>query len=242
VEEYLSDKEQIERIRQWWSENGWFLIGGAAIALLGFYGYRQYQGYQVGQSEQAAVLYQSLKTAIDDNKPGDADQLLAQLRSKFAGNAYTQQAGLLVAKSVVTSAPDRAADELRFVMEHSKDPELSLVARLRLARVLAYREKYDDALAVLTVNDPGQFAGRFNEVKGDIHAALGHVDEARAAYLAALVSDGSELVDRSFLQMKINDLPGSASAPAAGEPSAAAPAAPSAEPPPAANSAPGEGA
>jgi len=240
VDEYLSDKEQVERIRQWWHENGWFLIGGAAIALLLFYGYRQYQSYQIGRSEQAAVLYQSLKTAVDDNKPGDADAALAKLRSDFPGNAYTQQGGLLVAKFVLTTAPDRAADELRFVMDHSKDPELSLVARLRLARVLAYQEKYDDALAVLTVNDPGQFAGRFNEVKGDIYAALGHVDEARAAYLAALVSDGSELLDRSFLQMKLNDLTGSAAeTPAPSEPAATAP---GGEPPSAAKGAPGEGA
>ncbi|HZF29915.1 MAG TPA: tetratricopeptide repeat protein [Gammaproteobacteria bacterium] len=246
MDEYLSDKEQVERLRQWWGENGWFLIGGAAIALLGFYGYRQYQAYQVGQSEKAAVIYQSLKTAVDDNKPGDADTLLAKLRADFPSNPYTQQGGLLVAKFVLASAPDRAADELRFVMEHSKDPELGLVARLRLARVLAYREKYDDALAVLTVADPGQFAGRFNEVKGDIYAARGRIDEARAAYLAALVADGSELLDRSFLQMKLNDLPGSApetAAPAPGEPAAGAPAAPStAEPAPAAKSEAGEGA
>jgi predicted negative regulator of RcsB-dependent stress response len=246
VDEYLSDKEQVERIRAWWSENGWFLIGGAAIALLGLYGYRQYQAYQVRQSEQAAALYQTLKTAVDENKPGDADALLAQLRSDFPGNAYTQQGGLLVAKFVLAAAPDRAADELRFVMEHSKDSELALVARLRLARVLAYREKYDDALAVLTVDDPGQFAGRFNEVRGDIQAALGHVEEARAAYLAALVADGSELLDRSFLQMKLNDLPGGApetAAPAPGDPATAPPAAPSTgEPAPAAKSESGEGA
>lgn len=230
MDEYLSDKEQIERIRQWWKENGWFLIGGAAIALLAFYGYRQYQGYQVSQSEQAAALYQTLKTAVDDNKPGDADSALAKLRADFPGNAYTQQAGLLIAKFVLASAPDRAADELRFVMDHSKDPDLALVARLRLARVLVYREKYDEALAVLSVNDPGQFAGRFNEVKGDIHAALGHVDEARAAYLAALVSDGSELLDRSFLQMKLNDLASTAAESSApSEPAAGAPVVPAPE-------------
>ena len=47
-------------------------------------------------------------------------------------------------------------------------------------------------------------------MKGDIQAALGHVEEARAAYLAAMVADGSELLDRNFLQMKLNDLPGAA--------------------------------
>ena len=30
VDEYLSDNEQVERLRTWWRENGWFVIGGAA--------------------------------------------------------------------------------------------------------------------------------------------------------------------------------------------------------------------
>jgi predicted negative regulator of RcsB-dependent stress response len=246
VDEYLSDKEQVERLREWWRENGWFLLGGAAIAVLGFYGLQQYRAYRVDQSEDAGVLYQSLKTAVDENKPAEVDTLLGELRADFPNNVYTQQGGLLVAKFVLAAAPDRAGDELRFVMEHSKDPELALIARLRLSRVLAYREKYDEALALLTVENPGQFAGRFNEVKGDIHLALGQVDQARAAYLAALVADGSELVDRSFLQMKLGDLPGSApaaAAPAPSEPAATPPPASSpAEPAAEAKTNPGEGA
>ncbi|HET8698087.1 MAG TPA: tetratricopeptide repeat protein [Gammaproteobacteria bacterium] len=243
MDEFLTDKEQVERLREWWRENGWFLIGGAAIAILGFYGYRQYEAYQVRQAEEAAALYQELKTAVDDNKSSDVDTLLAKLRSDYGSTAYAQQGGLLVAKYALATAPERASDELRFVMEHSDDPELALIARLRLARVLAYREKYDDALAVLAVDKPGQFAGRINEVKGDIYSAQGRVDEARSAYLSALVADGSELLDRSFLQMKLNDLPGSR--PETAEPAPSEPAAPA--PPPAASESspapkPGEGA
>ncbi|HET7131407.1 MAG TPA: tetratricopeptide repeat protein, partial [Gammaproteobacteria bacterium] len=119
MDEFLTDKEQVERLREWWRENGWFLIGGAAIAILGFYGYRQYDAYQVRQAEQASALYQNLKTAVDENKGAEVDALLAQLRSDYASTAYTQQAGLLVAKYAMATAPDRAADELRFVMEHS---------------------------------------------------------------------------------------------------------------------------
>ena len=69
--------------------------------------------------------------------------------------------------------------------------------------------------------------------------ARGNVEEARRAYLAAMVADGAELLDRSFLQMKLNDLPAVAAAPPAtdaaaapnGTPPAAAPAtAPAAAP------------
>ena len=71
---------------------------------------------------------------------------------------------------------------------------------------------------MLAVPEPGKFAGRINEIKGDIQAAQGHVEEARAAYLAAMVADGSELLDRNFLQMKLNDLPGGGSSSEAAAP------------------------
>jgi hypothetical protein len=93
-------------------------------------------------------------------------------------------------------------------MEESSDPELAMVARLRLARVLAYREQYQEALALLDVPMPGQFAGRIAEIRGDIHVELGETDAARTAYLEALVTPGAELLDRNFLQMKLADLPG----------------------------------
>jgi predicted negative regulator of RcsB-dependent stress response len=245
VDDYVTDKEQIERIRIWWRENGWFLIGGIALGALGLFGYQQYNAYQDRRAEEAAALYQSLKQATEQQNAVEATATLARLRSDYASSAYTPQAGLLVASTLLVAAPERAAEELRQVMNETakSDPELSMIARLRLARVLAYREQYDDALELLSVAEPGKFAGRVSEIKGDIQAARGHVEEARAAYLAAMVADGSELLDRNFLQMKLNDLPGGIEAsdagasPAGTAPVEAPPANEAASPPPASPSA-----
>jgi predicted negative regulator of RcsB-dependent stress response len=242
VDEYLSDKEQVERLRTWWRDNGWFVIGGVALGFLALFGWQQYGEYRNSQAEAAAAIYQSLKQATETKNEVEATTLLAQLRSEYPSSAYTSQAGLLVASSLLVAAPERAAEELRKVMdEGGGDPELAMIARLRLARVLAYQEKYDEALALLAVEAPGQFAGRMNEVKGDIQAALGRVDEARAAYLAAMVADGSELLDRNFVQMKLNDLPSTAGAAPAVTPSAE-PTASESVPAPAATPNGGEGA
>jgi predicted negative regulator of RcsB-dependent stress response len=203
----LSDKEQVERLRQWWRENGWFLIGGVAIGLLAIYGYRQYFVYRDGQSEAAAALYAAVKQATDGSDTAAAETVYEQLRADHPDNAYTYQAALLLARGELVSAPDSAAEKLRFAMEGTSDPELAMVARLRLARVLAYREQYDEALAVLTVESPGEFGGRISEIRGDIHAARGDTNAARTAYLEALVGTGAALLDRSFLQMKLADLP-----------------------------------
>lgn len=210
MDEYLSDKEQVERLRQWWRENGWFLLGGVALGLLGLYGYNQYFAYQDRRSEGARDLYASVKEATDDSDTAVAATVFTQLRSEYPDHAYTHQAALLVASAEVVTAPDAAAEKLRFTMEQSGDAELAMVARLRLARVLAYREQYSEALALLNVPMPGQFAGRIAEIRGDIHVALGETDAARTAYLEAMVTPGAELLDRGFVQMKLADLPDAA--------------------------------
>jgi predicted negative regulator of RcsB-dependent stress response len=228
VDDYLSDKEQVERLRQWWRENGWFLLGGVALGLLGLYGYNQYYAYRDRQSENANALYLQIQQAAEANDKSAAEAAYGRLRAEFPDSAYTHQASLLVARTEVVTSPDSAAEHLRFTMERSSDPELAMIARLRLARVLAYREQYDEALAVLDVPNPGQFAGRIAEVKGDIHAARGETDAARTAYLEAMVTPGSELLDRGFLQMKLADLPGAGTpepAPVAAPEGSAAPAA-----------------
>jgi len=208
VDDYLSDKEQVERLRQWWRENGWFLIGGVALGLLGLYGYNQYFAYRDRQSESASSLYSAIKQEADDGDLTSAGTQFDALRAEHPKNVYTHQAALLLASAEIVTAPDAAADKLRFTMDESDDPELAMIARLRLARVLAYRGQHQDALALLNVPEPGQFAGRIAEIKGDIHVALGETEEARTDYLQAMVAAGAELVDRSYLQMKLSDLPG----------------------------------
>ena len=42
VDEFLSEKEQIDEIRSWWRENGWYLIGGAVLGIAALLGWNRY--------------------------------------------------------------------------------------------------------------------------------------------------------------------------------------------------------
>ncbi len=207
MDEFLSEKEQIEQIREWWRENGWYLIGGVVLGIIGLVGWVQYNSYQQTQAEQAAAIYVELRQAVADDAAGDARSLLAELRADYPTSPYTDQGGLLVAVMRLDAGQlTGAIDDLRVVMDGTSDPELSLIARLRLARVLAQQASYDDALAALEV-DPGTFSARYNEVRGDIHVAMGDSESARTAYNAALSTQEINLVDRNLVQMKLDALP-----------------------------------
>jgi len=206
VDEYLSEKEQIEAIKEWWRENGWFLIGGAAIAALGYFGLGQYRAYQDRVAEQAAALYQELKLVLEDDNRAEADGLLEQLVADYAGSPYLDQARLLIAEDNLIRDTDRTIAELEAVVAESGDPGLVNIARLRLARVLAWEEQYDRALEVLDIPDPGEFSARFGEVRGDIYAAAGDAPAAINAYTDALLGSGNGTVNRDFVQLKLNDL------------------------------------
>ena len=207
MDEYLSEKEQIDQIKHWWHENGWYLVGGAVLAGLGYFGFNQYQAWQDRVAEEAAAIYQELKLVLADDDRADADQLLTQLASDYAGSPYLDQARLLIAEGSLIRDTDRAIAELEAVVENSRDEGLMQIARLRLARVLAYDEQYDRALATLSVSDTGEFAARFSEVRGDIHAANGNVEAAVQAYTDALLGGASNgTVNLDVVQLKLNDL------------------------------------
>ncbi|MGD8339538.1 MAG: tetratricopeptide repeat protein [Gammaproteobacteria bacterium] len=206
MDENLSDQQQIELIRQWWRENGWYLVGGALLAGLGYFGWNQYQAYQIRVAEQAAGVYERLVQSVNDDDREMADLLLEQLTTNFSSSGYTDQARLLIARDNLIRDPERAISELETVIANSSDPGIVNIARLRLARVLAYDEQFDRALDVLNVADAGDFEARFSEVRGDIHAANGNTEAAISAYTDALFGAVNGTVDSEYVQLKLNDL------------------------------------
>jgi predicted negative regulator of RcsB-dependent stress response len=92
------------------------------------------------------------------------------------------------------------------MLENTSDEYLAMIARTRLARLMVSAGRHDEAMEVLDGVEAGSFAARFSEIRGDIYYAQGDSDSARTAYNQALNSEQSDLVDRSLVQMKLDDL------------------------------------
>lgn len=91
---------------------------------------------------------------------------------------------------------------------------MAAVAKLRLARVLIQQGKHDDAIALLNVQKLGAFAAVAREIRGDANVAKGDAAAARAEYAAALAADDAQ-IDRSMLELKLQEAGGSRTAAAA---------------------------
>ena len=206
MDEYLSEKEQIDEIKGWFKENGPWLFGGVAIVLAGFFGYNQYQAWQDRTGEAAAAIYLEIKQLVTDDDREGADARLAELAADHSNSPYLDQARLLIAEDNLIRDPARSIDELRAVVDRDGDAGLVDIARLRLARVLAWQERYDEALATLNVPEPGAFAARYSEVRGDIHSAMGNREAAASAYTDALLGASNGSVDTEFIQLKLGDV------------------------------------
>jgi len=205
----LNEKEQVEWVKEWLRANGPWIVAGIAIgaALLG--GWRWYKERHTLQAEAASARYEELVAALGRGDKVRAVTIAEDLKREYEWTPYAGLGELMAARvHVEANELDKAAASLKYVMDTASDKELRSIARLRLARVQAAQGKYDEALATLKVDEPGEFATRYAEVRGDVLLAKGDRAGALREYLAARTGDNEGRVDLSLLDLKIRDLGG----------------------------------
>lgn len=202
--EDLTDNEREEQLRRWWSDNWAWIIGGVALGMAVLAGWQYWQKHQSQVAEQDVASYVAVITALGSNDRDGAARQAADLHARRPGSAYGDQADLALARAAIERREtDEAVRLLRGVADRSKDPELRLVARTRLARVLLEDGRHDEALALLDAGKAGEFAALVHEIRGDAFAAKGDAAQARAAYDAAIeASTPSSGIDSEYVAIK----------------------------------------
>jgi predicted negative regulator of RcsB-dependent stress response len=207
VEEYLSEKEQWEAIKTWLRENGLWIIAGVAVGAGALGAWRWYQDHVDSVGAQASAKYTQVLDAFGHGDRTQAFVLLGELERDYSSSPYVDQGKLMAARIYVDSGDlDKAVKELQAVMEHTKDSELALLSRLRLARVQIAQNKPDAALATVNGLKAGAFEPRYHEVLGDAYYAKGDKANALKEYMKAKVGDFGGSSDSQELDLKISDL------------------------------------
>ncbi len=209
MDDLLSEKEQIEQIRSWWSEYGGYVIVGVAAGALLLFGINYYQSSKLAGQLEASALYESLTNHIVDGKLDEAEAVADQLGTTFADTTYASQSKLAIARLYMDKNRDQdAADVLNELLNGAGGEELKPIARLRLARILLYQDKPQEVIDLLEARDNPAFAAAYGEALGDAYYALGRIADAQAAYQQVLMDPLSQgTVDQQLVQWKALDLP-----------------------------------
>ena len=201
----LEEQEQLDQLKHFWNTYGTLITTVVVLAALAFAGWNGWQYYQRNKAVGAAALYDELQRGADAGDTARVERALADMKDKFGGTAYAQQAGLLAAKALHDKGnADASRAALSWVAEKATDPGYQAIARLRLAAELMDSKSYDEALKQLAAPVPKEFEALAADRKGDIYLAQGKRDEAKAAYQQAWSAFDAGSEYRRLVEVKLN--------------------------------------
>jgi predicted negative regulator of RcsB-dependent stress response len=212
VDGYESEKEQIERLKKWWGENGKALLIGLCLGLGGLFGYRYWVSYQIAQGESASITYERFVAMASAGASDEAHEAGEAIIKLYPASTYAKLASMMLAKlDVDVNDYDSAAARLQWVIDAGPDTPIAAVARARIARILLAQGKPDEAWGMLEAG--GTDLGRFPDLRGDILLAQGETIEARLKYLQAMEQARETGIDTQIIQLKLDNLSSEATAP-----------------------------
>ena len=203
----LEEQEQLEELKHFWKQYG-NLITWALIAVLGaFAAWNSYQYWQRSQAAQASVMYDEIDRAVQAGDTARIERSLADMKERFGGTTYAQQAGLLAAKVYYDKGNlDASRAALTWVSEKSSDTGYQAIAKLRLAGLLLEKKSYDEALQQVSGTFPKDFSALAADRRGDILMAQGKKAEAKAEYEKAFKGLDGRDEYRRLVEVKLNAL------------------------------------
>jgi len=166
---YLSEDEQLTLLRDWFKKYGKLLTLSFGVFLTIFIGTHAWQNYKKTQTENASILYERLLVNLQDRKEINYPER--------QNTAYGHLATMLHAHQAVNQGDlDTAANDLTWVINHTKNSSLKQISRIRLARTLLAQNKPELALKQIKIIDDKTFTPLINEVKANILRALGEAE------------------------------------------------------------------
>ena len=200
MEQFATEEQQVEAIKRFWKDNGTAIIIGAVLGLGDLWAWRYYSDSQLEAKAQASVEYQqAVETLQSDNGLSNVEQFI----SNHSDSGYASIARFMkVSKLVENNELEQAATTLQEVMSSTGDNNLKTLAGIQLARIQLEQSDTDKALATLEGLDNEAFSSLIAEVKGDVLAGQGKLDDARMAYTKALEDNASN----QLVKMKLDNL------------------------------------
>ncbi|MFT7465829.1 MAG: putative negative regulator of RcsB-dependent stress response [Brevundimonas sp.] len=195
-----TEEEQVDKIKKWWNSNGKQILAGAALGLVGVFGWNSYGDYQDSQALNARTLY--LSYASDSTNIGAYDKLIKD----HSSSSYADQATFLMANYLFEAGNYALAlDSLKPLISR-ENVVIASTAILRSASLHLQLGEHNEALAILDVDSGEGFSGLFYNLTGDIFLDLNNKEEAKKYYSLAIENITANSSLTQLIQIKLDDL------------------------------------
>lgn len=205
----LEEQEQLDEAKAWWKQHGNKVIWGVTVFLLATGGWRAWETWSRNQAAEASALFDRVVQAASMDEMKAAKDAAAQIMENHGRSAYATPAAW-VAGSISYESGDlkSARAQYEYALEHARDEGTVQLARLRLAGLKFEQKDLAGALALLNEPFAPAFSGLAAQLKGDVLAAQGKNDEARAAYKEAVEKLGDKSSLKPLVEMRLDALGG----------------------------------
>jgi predicted negative regulator of RcsB-dependent stress response len=212
----LEEQEQLDQLKAFWEEYGNLITAALVIAVGAYLAWLGWNAWQRDQGAKAGSMYDELYRAAQAGDASRAGSIFGDMKERYPRTTFTAQGGLLAAKTAADKGQlDAAQTDLGWVADRASESAYRAAARLRLAGILLDAKKYDDALKQLDGIDDAAFAPLVADRRGDILAAQGKTEDAKADYQKAWAAMDSKVEYRRLVEAKLNVLGAAPNAPAA---------------------------
>jgi predicted negative regulator of RcsB-dependent stress response len=207
VNDYTTEDEALDRIRQLWGQYGKFIVILSILVAGSFGGRNLWVSYKNNSAENSSLNYSQLLLAVDQKRFEDAFEIGSEIVKTDAQSSYAELSSLFLAKiSFEKGDYDVAKNTLIALIESSSDLNTGNVARERLARILLSEGKADDSQKVLEKSKSMDLTKHLLELQGDIMKARGSLESALSLYQRALAKNIINGQDSNNLSLKLNDI------------------------------------
>ena len=209
---YETEEEQVDAIKAWWKKNGTSLLTSVLIFVVAFSGWRYWDNHNKVQAINASSMYEVMQLNMQQGTFGEVSREALKLMQEQPESPYASAAAMLLAKYSFSKGEFTDAQQhLEWVKEHAKDDVLQRTAMMRLARMLADQQQFDEAKTVMANVTASKLSpseqGHFDYISGVISIAQNDQNAARDAFKSVVDNTGASKTLKGLAQIQLDDLP-----------------------------------
>ncbi|MDC0534379.1 tetratricopeptide repeat protein [Francisellaceae bacterium] len=168
------EQSQIENIKKLWNKFGNYLLTLLLVLAVAYAGWTYYSRHQKEQVYAASALYSNML-----EQQAGPEQTIATgnaIMKAYPSTIYASFAALILAQQYVKQDNLPAAEtSLKWVIDHSENAMVIVIAEQRLARIYISKNDPKQALALLDgITNASGFEPFVAYVKGDAYAKMGN--------------------------------------------------------------------